>query len=36
MLFRSLEGEVLLALHRPNTHLQERTVFIQPNLPQIR
>ena len=27
MLFRSLDGEVYLALHSPNTHLEERPVF---------
>ncbi len=29
MVFRSLEGKLYLALHSPNTHLLERSVFIQ-------
>ena len=28
MLFRTMEGRLLLALHSPNTHLQERPRFI--------
>ena len=28
MLFRTLQGETCLALHSPNTHLQERPVFV--------
>ena len=29
MLFRTREGQTMLALHRPNRHLEERPVFIQ-------
>ena len=32
MLFRSLEGKALLALHSPNTHLLERPRFIPADL----
>ena len=32
MLFRTTEGKVLLALHSPNAHLQERPRFIPVSL----
>ncbi len=32
MLFRAADGQVMLALHRPNRHLEEHPVFIPVNL----